>query len=99
MMRFLAGAALLAALAGCGGRSDHAALVEACAADGSTTESCECMATAAEDQLSPKLYGILVDAARSGEDPDDDVLAELTPAEQGQFLTFAMSAAVTCGMS
>ena len=100
-MKYSALAALLAlGLAGCGGGGggDRAALVKACQEDGSMeTEACECMADAAEEELSPEMYKLLVDSAKSGGDPED-AMNNLSAEEQSEFMGFAMKAAMTCGM-
>lgn len=92
--------AALLFIAACGGAGgDKQAIVDACVADGSSDKAtCECMADAAEEKLDGKLFGMLADAARKGSDASDDMLNDLTPEQQGQFMSFAMQAAMTCGM-
>lgn len=100
-MKYSALAAMLAlGLAACGGGGggDRAALVKACQEDGSMeTEACECMADSAKEELSPKLYNVLVESAKSGGDPED-AMNKLSGEEQGEFMGFAMKAAMSCGM-
>ncbi|MEE9381718.1 MAG: hypothetical protein V3V03_09945 [Hyphomonadaceae bacterium] len=86
-------------LAACGGGGGKAALVKACMDDGDETkENCVCMADAAEDALDKPLFNKLVAAAKSGEDGVEAMVGELSPAEQGKFMSFAMTAGLTCGM-
>jgi hypothetical protein len=92
-------AILALTLAGCGGGgADRAALVKACQDDGSMeVEACECMADSAKDELSPKLYKILVDSTKSGGNPQD-AMDNLSSEDQSEFMGFAMKAAMSCGM-
>lgn len=96
----VAGLAGLAGLAACGGGGgDHAAIVKACMEDGSSDQkTCDCMADSAQESLDKSLFSKLAKAAREGEESADAIMGDLTPAEQGQFMTFAMQAAMTCGM-
>ncbi|WP_370236807.1 MULTISPECIES: hypothetical protein [Henriciella] len=94
--------AALFGLAACGGGGggNRAALVDACLEDGSTDKAtCECMADSAEKNLSNDLYGKLAKAAKEGEEAAESMMEDLTPEEQGQFMSFAMQAAMTCGAS
>lgn len=93
--------AALLALAACGGgASDHQAIVDACLNDGtSDQETCECMADSAQEELDGDLFSKLADAARSGSDAAEDMMGDLSPEEQTQFMSFAMQAAMTCGMN
>lgn len=94
----------LIALSACGGGGGdaRAELVKACLAeDGSTQEECDCMADAAVEQLDDDLLKILVDAAKSGDQSDEAmaaVMGDLTPEQMNQFMGFAMSAGMTCGL-
>lgn len=90
----------LLALAACGGGgSDRAAIVDACMEDGTSDQkTCECMADAAEKNLDGDLYSKLAEAAREGEESAEAIMGDLTPEQQGQFMSFAMQAAMTCGM-
>lgn len=93
----------LIALSACGGGGDaRAELVKACLAEeGSTQEECDCMADAAVEQLDKDLLKILVDAAKSGDQSDEAmaaVMADLSPEQMNQFMGFAMSAGMTCGL-
>lgn len=101
MKKTMFASAALLGLAACGGGgSDRAALVNACVEDGSTDEAtCECMADAAENNLDDDLYSKLAKAARDGEEAADKIMNDLTPEQQGQFMSFAMQAAMTCGAS
>jgi hypothetical protein len=100
-MKFSALAAIMAlGLAGCGGGggADRAALIKACQDEGSMEDgACDCMADSAKDELSPKLYKMLVDAAKSGGSPED-TMNDLSPEDQGEFMGFAMKAAMSCGV-
>ncbi len=102
-MKYSALAAMLAlGLAACGGGGggggDRAALVKACQEDGSMeAEACECMADSAKEELSPKLYNVLVASAQSGGNPED-AMNDLSAEEQSEFMGFAMKAAMSCGM-
>jgi hypothetical protein len=97
-------AAGLIGLAACGGGGGNpkAELIKACMAEeGSTAQECECMADAAVEQLDKDLLKILVDAAKSGDQSDEAMAAmmgELTPEQMNQFMGFAMSAGMTCGL-
>jgi hypothetical protein len=95
----IAPAALLF-LAACGGAGgDKQAIVDACVEDGSSDKAtCECMADAAEKNLDKELFGKLAKAARQGSDKAQDMMEDLKPEEQTQFMSFAMQAAMTCGM-
>ncbi len=95
----LALAALM--LAGCGGSGgDRATLIKACTEDGSSAESCGCMADAAEAELDPKVYKALVQSAASGDDAvAQKVMEDLSSVEQGQVFGFFMKAALECGMN
>ncbi|WP_143435266.1 hypothetical protein [Henriciella aquimarina] len=91
----------LMTLAACGGGgSDRAAIVDACMNDNANDKkTCECMADAAEKNLDKGLYSKLAKAAREGEESANEIMGDLTPEQQGQFMSFAMQAAMTCGMS
>lgn len=93
--------AALLALAACGGAGgDRQAIVDACVEDGSaSTETCECMATAAEENLDGPLFKKLAEAAKNGDEDTSEMMNDLTGEEQTQFMTFAMQAAMTCGMA
>ncbi len=92
--------AMALGLAACGGGGgDRAVLLKACVDDGTDAKACECMADAAKTELIPKMYQVLVKAAKAGPDGAEDALSKLEPAEQGEFMGFAMKAAMTCGMS
>ncbi|MEM5517820.1 hypothetical protein WNY37_12755 [Henriciella sp. AS95] len=100
MRSFVFASAALFGLAACGGGggSNREALVSACLDDGSTDkETCECMADSAEKNLSDDLYGKLAKAAKEGEESANAMMEDLSPEEQGQFMSFAMQAAMTCG--
>ena len=101
MKKFVFAAAGLMTLAACGGGGgNRAALVDACVADGSTDKAtCECMADSAEKNLDKDLYSKLAKAAKDGEEAADKIMNDLTPEQQGQFMAFAMQAAMTCGAS
>lgn len=88
-------------LAGCGGAGgDRATLIKACTDDGSSTESCACMADAAKSELDTKVYKALVQSAASGDDAvAQQVMEDLSSAEQGQVFGFFMKAALECGMN
>lgn len=93
----------LIALSACGGAGDaRAELVKACLAEeGSTQQECDCMADAAVEQLDDDLLKVLVDAAKSGDQSEEAMAAmmgELTPEQMNQFMGFAMSAGMTCGL-
>ncbi len=91
--------AMMFGLAACGGGGGgKAALVDACVADGESKENCSCMADAAESQLDKPLFNKLVKAAKDGEDGVEGMIGELSSEEQGKFMGFAMSAAMSCGM-
>ncbi|MEQ9315473.1 MAG: hypothetical protein RLN72_06440 [Henriciella sp.] len=90
----------LLGLAACGGGGggDRAALIDACVADGGTDQAtCECMADSAEKNLDKDLYSKLAKAAKEGEEAANAIMEDLTPEQQGQFMSFAMQAAMTCG--
>ncbi|MEO0981154.1 MAG: hypothetical protein AAFX03_00715 [Pseudomonadota bacterium] len=97
-MRLWIAGACFAALAACGGGGGgKAELVKACTDDGESAEMCNCMADAAEENLKPATFQKLVQAAKEG-DPDS-IMSDLTPEEQGEFMTFAMQAGLTCTAS
>ena len=97
---YLAPFAALAIAACGGGAGDRQAIVDACVEDGSTDkETCECMATAAEENLDGALFGKLAKAARDGEDNTSEMMNDLSGEEKTQFMSFAMQAAMTCGMA
>ena len=87
-------------LAACGGDGGgKAALVKSCVDDGSESkENCVCLADAAEEQLDKPMFTKLVKAAQDGDDGIEAMIGELSAEEQGKFMGFAMSAAMTCGM-
>ena len=100
-MKYTGFAALLAlGLAACGGGGggDRAALVSICVEDGTSQEACECMADTAREELSDDVYAAVVQAAKDGADNAEDALNDLTPVQQGEFMGFAMKAAMSCGM-
>lgn len=100
-MKYTGLAALLAlGLAACGngGGGDRQALVDICVDDGTSQEACECMADTAREELSYDVYDAVVKAAKEGADNAEDALSDLTPAQQGEFMGFAMTAAMSCGM-
>ena len=100
-MKYSGFAALLAlGLAACGGGGggDRQALVSVCVEDGTSQEACECMADTAREELSDDVYAAVVKAAREGTDSAEDALNDLTAAQQGEFMGFAMKAAMSCGM-
>ena len=99
MKKFLFAAGGLMLLTACGGGNDRAAIIDSCMAEGgSDKKTCECMADAAEENLNDKLYGKLADAARKGdENAANALMDDLSPEDQGQFMAFAMQAAMTCG--
>ncbi|RIJ14380.1 hypothetical protein [Henriciella mobilis] len=95
----IAPASLLFIAACGGGGNDKQAIVDACVADGSSDQAtCECMADAAEKNLDGKLFSMLADAARDGSEATEEIMGDLTPEQQTQFMSFAMQAAMTCGM-
>lgn len=99
MKKTIFASAALLGLAACGGGGgDRAALVDACVADGGTDKAtCECMADSAEKNLDKDLYRKLAKAAEEGEEAANAIMEDLTPEQQGQFMSFAMQAAMTCG--
>jgi hypothetical protein len=100
MKRVCLAGVLAVMLAGCGGTgADRAAIVEACVSDGSGQESCECMAKAAEEDLSGEHFAKLGKAARAGEDGMDEMFDNLSAEEQAAFMGFAMKAGMSCGLS
>lgn len=95
---FIASAALLA-LAACGGGGDRAAIVNSCVDEGGMSkESCECMADSAKENLDGDLYKKFARAVKSGEDATDKMMEDLPPEDQGKFVGFIMTAAMSCGM-
>ncbi|MEL7480172.1 MAG: hypothetical protein AAGJ29_01300 [Pseudomonadota bacterium] len=92
----LIGAAALLLVA-CGGGNDKQKLVAACIEGGESEANCSCLADAAEENLSDKLFGKLVDITAAGDDGAAQIMSELTQDEQSEFFSFAMRAAVTCG--
>jgi len=96
-------AAGMIALTACGGGGNaKAELVKACMAEeGSTQSECDCMADAAVEQLDDDLLKILVKAAKSGDQSDAamaEVMGDLSPEQMNQFMGFAMTAGMTCGL-
>ncbi|MEQ8556677.1 MAG: hypothetical protein RIB03_00030 [Henriciella sp.] len=97
---FIASAGLLALAACGGGGNDRQAIIDACVSDGTSDQkTCECMADSAEENLDDDLYSKLADAAREGSEGAEEIMGDLTPQQQTQFMSFAMQAAMTCGMS
>ena len=101
MKKFVFASAGLLALAACGGgSSDRAAIVNSCVEDGGMEKAaCECMADAAEDNLDSDLYKKFASAARDGEAAAEEMLNDLSPEQQGQFVGFVMQAATSCNTS
>ena len=101
MNKFILASAGLILLAACGGGAgDRQAIVSACVEDGGMSqEGCECLADTAKENLSADLYGKMADAARASDAEADEMLNDLGPEEQGEFMAFAMQAAVTCQAS
>ncbi|MGB3626469.1 MAG: hypothetical protein WA989_11590 [Henriciella sp.] len=99
MKKTMLASAALFGLAACGGGGgDRAALVNACVDDGSMDQAtCECMADSAEKNLDDDLYSKLAQAAKDGEEATEEIMNDMTPEQQGQFMSFAMQAAMTCG--
>jgi len=91
---------LVVGLVGCGGAGgDRAAIVEACVTDGSSQESCECMAKAAEEDLTSEQFATLGKAARGGPESMDNMFDNLSDEDQAAFMGFAMKAGMSCGLS
>lgn len=92
--------ALGLAACGGGGQNDRQALIDACMADdGMSAESCACLADNAEEQLDGDLYGIMVQAARDGDEADMSAAMEnLTMAQQTQLMGFVMTVATECSL-
>ena len=59
---------------------------------------CECMADAAKENLDSDLYKKFAKAVRSGEDATEKMMEDLAPEDQGKFVGFVMSAAMSCNM-
>ncbi|MEM8615786.1 MAG: hypothetical protein AAGF20_02520 [Pseudomonadota bacterium] len=107
MKKLVLGAAVafgMVGLAACGGGSGNAKaeLVKACMKEeGSSQSECDCMADAAVDQLDSELLGKLVSAAKKGDDSEaamEAMMGDLSPEQIQQFMGFAMSAGMSCGM-
>lgn len=83
-----------------GGQSDRQVLIDACTAEQDMDQaSCECLADNAEEQLDDELYGIMVQAARDGDEADmNSAMENLTPAQQGQLMGFVMTVATECSL-
>lgn len=84
------------ALASCGGVSNNQALVDACMDGGESEANCTCLANAADEELDAKLYGKLVEVTRVGDEKAAEIMSGLTPEQQSQLFSFAMSAAISC---
>ena len=83
-------------LSACGG-GGKATLVKNCVSEGENRETCECMADAAEADLSPKLFDLLVEVSDEGDDAAQSMLSDLSLAEQGEVMAFGLKAAMSCG--
>lgn len=101
MLKYFMATAAVMTLAACGGGGgDRQAIVDACMQDGGSDKAtCECLADSAKENLDGALYSKFAKAAKSGSDQADEMLNDLKPEEQSQFMTFVMQAAVKCGMS
>lgn len=93
----------LVGLSACGGGTpSKAQLVKACVedGDGGTQEECKCMVDQAEENLSKDSYAKFAKAAVSGdaEAAMGEMMAD-DPELMGEFMGFAMAAAMTCGLS
>ena len=100
MKNFIFASALAMGLAACGGGGGaKAALVKACTEDGTDVAECQCMADAAAEELDASTFDKLVQLAKEGGESAEAVLSDLTPEEQGEFMAFAMKAAMTCSAS
>ena len=54
---------------------------------------------AAAEELDASTFDKLVQLAKEGGESAEAVLSDLTPEEQGEFMAFAMKAAMTCSAS
>ncbi|MCI4645674.1 MAG: hypothetical protein MRY64_12915 [Hyphomonadaceae bacterium] len=79
-------------LAGCGGNRDRDAIIQAFSDAGMEPETGECVADKAKDDMDPKLYDALVEAAKS----NDDSLDTLSTEQQEEFGKFMFEAALSC---
>lgn len=91
------------ALAACGGGNKEAQLAKMCMDEGDNSSvECDCMAKTAVDKLDGDMVNLLLKAAKKGDDTDaamTEMMGDLTPAQMGQFMTFGMEIATTCGVN
>ena len=100
MKKIIFAISLMLGLAACGGGNARDTLVKACLDDGDTPKAtCECMGDSAVENLDKPLLNKLVAAAKKGEEASEEMMKDLTAEETGQFMTFAMSAAMKCSMA
>ena len=75
-------------LAACGSQtSDKQYLVDKCVSEGEAQETCDCVVTAMENNLDDKTFAKLVDAAKSGGDPDaamEEIMGDMSDPEDMQ---------------
>ena len=96
MKKFVLASAGLLVLAACGG-GNHEAIVDSCVEDGGINKkACECMADAAKENLDSDLYNKFAKAAREGDSAAEDMMNDLSPEQQGQFVSFVMQAGLSC---
>jgi hypothetical protein len=101
MKKIIFASAGLMTLAACGaGGGDRQAILNTCMEDGGMEKAdCECMADSAEENLNDDLYTKFAKAARQGESAAEEMMNDLSPEEQGQFVGFVMQAAMSCNIS
>ncbi|MEL6691943.1 MAG: hypothetical protein AAFQ12_02780 [Pseudomonadota bacterium] len=84
------------ALTACGGGGKKQAMISACVDQGGNSQAnCTCIADTAEDMLDNSLFAKLADSTARGEGMQD-LMNELTPAQESQFMSFALSVGNKC---